>query len=397
MLVLCCILILTYISAVGRGSDMSQLAQSNNLFAFKLYQSLQGKNANFVYSPYSVYLALGMTYAGARGTTAKEMAKVLHFLLFRSRAQLYATFQGLTQELVSQNDVRLKLHIVCALWAQINHMFLPGFTSILKDNYGVELGRVDFRKQPEAARRTINQWAVEETAGKIKELVPRNGITTTTRLILTNAVYFNAQWLYPFDGGQTADGVFRLWDGQTVSVPMMKREAQLGYAAGNGWKAVEIPYEGEGITMVLILPDYGRFKEVQALLSAGWVDKVVAEFHEKEVCLAMPKFMNRASLKLKAILVRLGMESPFNPTNADFSGMDGARDLFLDEVYHETFISVDEAGTEAAAASAVMVAIKSSPLSRPCIKIRVDRPFMFFIQDEKSGVILFLGQILDPR
>lgn len=379
----------------GREPGIYELVRGINDFAFELYQVLRGENTNLFYSPYSISLTLAMTYAGARGNTEREMADVFHFTL--PQDQLYTAFRALARELAAGGEKGLRLHIVTSIWGQVGHPFLSEFLTILNEYYGVTLGNLDFRGDPEGARKAINQWVNNETEGRIEDLIPRGGITTLTRLVLGNAVYFKAGWLYPFDEAETRDDVFHLLDGQEVYVPMMKGEALLNYAAGDGWQAVELPYEGRETAMVILLPKRGRFEEFESTLSAEGVRRITSQLEKRNLCLVMPKFAYKSSFALKDTLAMMGMEAAFQPMKADFSGMDGTRDLYLDEVYHKAFVTVDEAGTEAAAATAAVVSTKVAPVQELCVEVKVDRPFVLLIRDVKTEVILFVGRVMDPR
>jgi len=383
------------LSAGVRESDIAELVWSSNRLAFDLYQALRDESTDLFYSPYSISLALAMTYAGAKGDTEQEMADALHFTLPQER--LHAAFRDLNRSLVACGENGLRLYIVSSMWGQADHLFLSEFLTLLNESYGTGLRELDFRGDPEGSREAINQWVSEETEGMIQELIPPGGITTLTRLVLGNGVYFKAGWLYPFDKAHTSDGVFHLLDGQEVLVPMMRRKARLGYAAGAGWQAIELPYGGGETAMVIFLPRRERFEEFESTLTAQWVGEIIAILEKRDVCLTMPKFAYEAGLELKGALTELGMEAAFQPMKADFSGIDGTRDLYLDEVFHKAFITVDEAGTEAAAATAAVISTKTSPVQEPCLEVKVDRPFFLLIRDVRTEVILFMGRVLDPR
>jgi len=378
-------------------SDQADLVNGNSAFAFDLYQFLTGGNGNLFYSPYSISVALAMTYAGARGETEQQMADTLHFILSQDR--LHPAFNGLDLELASRGEGAqgkdgkgFQLNIVNAIWGQEDYKFLPEFLDILAENYGAGLRLLDFYA-PEKARVTINDWVSDQTEGRIEDLIPQDVINNMTRLILTNAIYFNAAWAKPFEPDQTADGMFYLLDGSEVTVPMMKQAESFGYAEGGGYQAVELPYEGGEMAMVILLPEAGEFEPFEGSLDAERVDAMMKDLAHQQVALTMPKFEFDSSFELAETLAGMGMPDAFNDA-ADFSGMDGTPLLFIKEVLHKAFVSVDEAGTEAAAATAVVVALKALP--SPTIEVTVDRPFVFLIRDIETGTVLFVGRVVNP-
>lgn len=379
-------------------SDLAELVAGNSAFAFDLYQAIRKKEGNLFYSPYSISVALATTYAGARGTTERQMADVLHFTLPQDR--LHPAFNLLDQALASRGATAkskdgkpFRLSIANSLWGQAGYKFLPAFLDTLAENYGAGLRLVDFSSAPEAARKTINDWVSDQTEGKIKDLIPQGAIDTLTRLVLANAIYFNAAWMYPFDKDATEEGVFYLLDGSQVAVPMMHQDKHFRYFAGEGIQAVELPYDGDEVSMVLLVPDRGTFAAFEEALTAGKVAEILEKMEPVNVNLAVPKFKYDATLSLADTLKTMGMPEAFS-LNADFSGMDGTRNLTITDVFHKAFVAVDEAGTEAAAATAVVIGLTAMPLSP--VELTVDRPFVFLIRDIQTGVILFVGRVLNP-
>jgi serpin B len=383
-------------------AELEELVTGNTAFAFELYQALRQKEGNLFYSPYSISIALAMTYAGAREETERQMSKTLHFTLPRER--LHPAFNALDLELASRGkgvvgkDGRpFRLNIANSIWGQIGHPFLPAFLDALAINYGAGLRLLDFASAPEASRLTINEWVSKQTEGKIRDLLSPGSITPETRLVLTNAIYFNAAWHYPFDEANTHDDVFRLLDGHQVTVPMMSQINPFGYAEGDGYQAVELPYRGKDqwtveLSMVILLPQPGRFEEFERSLDAERVGAILGALQPREVELTMPKFTYESSFSLKEELEAMGMPDAFSGS-ADFSGIDGSRDLFIGDIVHKAFISVDEAGTEAAAATAVLMVTLAPP---PPVVVMIDRPFIFMIRDIKTGAIIFLGRVINP-
>ncbi|MBN1139174.1 MAG: serpin family protein [Anaerolineae bacterium] len=382
----------------GGQADVPVLVNGNTAFAFDLYQALKGQPGNLFFSPYSISQALAMTYAGARGETEQQMAKVLHFDLPQSG--LHPSFKGLDQELAQrgqgaqgQDAKGFRLNVVNALWGQQGYEFLPAFLDLLSQNYDAGLQFVDYVNAAEQARTTINDWVSQQTEGKIKDLIPAGVLDSLTRLVLTNAIYFNAAWAMPFDKGMTKDGAFTLLDGSQVQVPMMKQTGSLGYAKGQGYQAVELPYDGQELSMVILLPAEGQFAAFEGSLDAAQVEAILQELAPGQVALTMPRFKFDSQFSLKDALSQMGMPLAFS-FDADFSGMTGDRELFIGAVLHKAFVSVDEAGTEAAAATAVEMSLESAP-ETPA-EVTVDRPFLFLIRDRKTGTLLFLGRVVDP-
>lgn len=384
--------------SVGK-ADLVTMVEGNSEFAFNLYQVLKDKDGNLFYSPYSISLALAMTYAGARGETQTQMGDALHFLLPQDR--LHAAANSLDLELASRgegakgkDDKGFRLHIVNAIWGQQDFQFLSEYLDLLAQNYGAGLRTLDFMKEPEQSRMTINDWVSEQTEERIKDLIPQGAINELTRLVLTNAIYFNAAWQYPFNDDATTQGDFFLLNGNRISVPMMRQTESFGYMKGDGYQALELPYDGRELSMVILLPEQGKFASFEALLSKQVVDSIIQKVGYQRIALSMPKFEYESSFGLKQALSTLGMKDAFVPGAADFSGMDGGRDLLIQDVLHKAFVSVDEAGTEAAAATAVVVGVTSLP-PEP-IEVKVDRPFICLIRDIKTGTVLFVGRVSSP-
>ncbi|GAB4471178.1 MAG: serpin family protein [Anaerolineales bacterium] len=382
--------------------ELAELVSANTTFALDLYHLLSAeKAANLFYSPYSISVALAMTYAGARGETEKQMANALHFSL--SQERLHPTFNALDQYLTSlgqqsqesEESTPFRLQIANALWGQQGFEFLTDFLDTLATNYGAGLRLVDFNRDPEAARRLINEWVSEQTEGKIKDLIPAGAIDPLTRLVLTNAIYFNAAWLHPFLKESTVEEPFTLLNGEKVNVPMMKLTKSLRYAEGEDFQLVSLPYQGGNLEMVVILPAAGQFEAFRDKFTPEWLSQALNARQAQMVKLSMPKFKVESDFSLVNALSDLGMPIAFQPDGADFSGMDGKRDLFIGEVLHKAYINVDEAGTEAAAATAVIMELTAAMPAQP-LTLTVDRPFIFLIREQQNGAILFVGQVVQP-
>ncbi len=381
------------LAPVAAPGDLDALAAGNRAFAFDLYQAIRSEDGNLFYSPYSISLALAMTYAGARGETESEMAAALHYTL--PQAQLHPAFNALDLALAEATDggTSFKLNIANAVWGQQGFDLLPDYLDLLAVNYGAGLRLADFQDpvQREQAREAINTWVSDATEQKIEELFPEGILTDGTRLVLANAIYFKADWETPFVSEGTSPAPFTLLDGSQVSVPTMTRRAGTGYAAGNGYQALELTYKGGRASLVILLPDAGQFEDFEAGLDAERVDEIVSGLQPMDLQIYVPKFQYAASLNLGDTLAGLGMPAAFDPDTADFSGMDGRRDLYLTSVVHQAFVAVDEKGTEAAAATGVVAGVTSMPQV-----VAVDRPFVFLIRDAETGTVLFVGRVLNP-
>jgi serpin B len=383
-------------------ADLALLVEGNSAFAFELYQALRdredNKDDNLFYSPYSISVALAMTYAGARGDTAEQMAATLQFML--DQDSLHPAFNWLDAELAKrgegaqgQDGEGFRLNIVNAIWGQKDYEFLPDFLDVLAENYGAGLRILDFITETETSRLAINQWVSDQTEDRIKDLIPQGAIDALTRLVLTNAIYFNAAWEYPFDEDMTANGPFYLVDGGQVSVPMMRQTESFGYTDGEGYQAVELLSDGGELSMVILLPASGNLEAFEEGLQVQQVNDIINGLQPTEVALTMPKFEFESEFSLKDTLTEMGMPIAFSG-DADFSGMTGTRDLSISAVLHKAYVSVDEAGTEAAAATAVIVGETAMP--GQSAEVTIDRPFIFLIRDIETGAVLFIGRVLNP-
>ncbi len=376
--------------------DLSDLVDGNTAFALDLYHSVNDEAGNLFLSPYSISVALGMTYGGARGETETQMADTLHFYL--SQQNLHPAFNKLDLELESRgenaegkDEKPFRLHIVNQLWGQKAYAFLPEFLDTLAVNYGAGLRLMDFMSAPESSRIQINDWVADQTEQRIKDLIPQGGIDTLTRLVLTNAIYFNAAWDSPFAKGNTTDGIFTQLDGTESTVSMMSQEQVYPYVDRETLKAVELPYDGHELSMVLLVPESGSFEDFEERLAPDELDQILGRLTGANLRLTMPKFEYSAELSLAQTLAAMGMPAALS-TEANFSGMDGTRDLQISDVFHKAFVAVDEAGTEAVAATAVVAGTTSVP-PEP-VELTIDRPFIFLIRDIETGTILFLGRVV---
>ncbi len=319
------------------------------------------------------------------------------------RDKLHPAFNWLESELAKRgegaggkDDEGFRLNVVNAIWGQKGYEFKVAFLDTLAEHYGAGLRILDFINEPDESRITINDWVSEQTEERINDLIAPGGVTPLTRLVLTNAIYFNAAWESQFFEEATTDLPFYLLDGGSVTVPMMRQTESFGYMEGDDYQAVELPYDGEELSMVILLLAEGKFTEFENNLDYQQADRIIGNLKDKRVRLTMPKFEFESDFSLKQVLSALGMAEAFSGS-ADFSGMTGNNDLFIGDVVHKAFVSVDENGTEAAAATAVMM-VTSAPGPKPeePVTVTIDRPFIFLIRDIETGAILFIGRVVNP-
>jgi serpin B len=367
--------------------DMSTLASGNAAFAFDLYGKLKEGDGNLVFSPASISLALAMAYAGAKNSTAAEMATALHFALPPDR--LHRAFNALDQALASRGQGlsgsdggAMRLTIANSAWLENTFRPLPAFLDTLAVNYGAGLHLVDFIGAPDASRLQINAWVADQTAGQITDLLAPLMITSGTRLVLVNAVYFNAAWLYPFNAINNHANYFTLLDGTLTTKSYMYASMNIGAVQGANFVAAALPYQDARLSMMVVVPDPGRFAEVEAALDETSFGTMIEELANQKVSLYLPPFHLDARASLPSVLRSLGMQSAFCPAPADFSGI-AADPLCISEVIHEAFVKVAEKGTEAGAATAVV--LEDSGMAGdegagpPPLVIRAERPFLYFI------------------
>jgi serpin B len=375
--------------------DATELAADNQAFAVDLYQQLRsgaGAADNLVFSPVSISVALAMLYNGAETDTATQIATALHFTLPADR--LNAAFDALDLALTaapSGGDAgTFQLSLANSTWAQAGFLFVPSYLDVLAESYGAGIHTVDFAVAPDDARNAINGWVASETQNQIPALFPPGSINDLTRLVLANAVYFHGDWAVPF-GGNSPNGTFHAPSGD-VSVPMMKGEGTATLWSGTGWNAASLPYKGGAVSMVLVVPDAGTFDAFESALTTDSLAAILANAQQMGGDLFMPRFKFSTAKSLSDTLTALGMSDAFDPATADLSGIDGAKDLYVQAVVHQADIAVDEKGTTAAAATGVVVGTTSVALN----SLSVDRPFLFFIVHRPTGALLFAGRVVDP-
>ena len=374
------------------------LIQGNNRFAIDLYREVcEGSEAdNVFFSPFSISSALGMTYTGAKDQTAAEMAEVLHFSLPVNL--INSAFRSVTEALTSatsngpDSGEPFTLAISSGLWVDNEFQLLDSFVEDMSRYYDAAVENVDFSGDPEGARERINSWVAEKTNDRITGLLPGGSIVADTRTVLTNAVYFKASWNRPFDADLTSEGSFTLADHSITTVPMMRQEEHFNYAQTEQWSAIEMHYSGGDASMLIILPS-GDLQELESAFNLDMLDEIRGNLSSRNVIISMPVFEFTRSMSLSDILRSLGMELAFG-MRADFSGFTGNRDLYISDVVHKAFVKVDEEGTEAAAATAVVMNMLSMPETP--VKMDINRPFMFLVQDNTTGSILFMGRVMNP-
>ncbi|MEX2140670.1 MAG: serpin family protein [Pirellulales bacterium] len=376
----------------------AHVAASNHL-AFDLYAQLRGdkEGENLFYSPTSISMALAMTSAGARGDTAKQMANVLHWE--RDAAALHSGMNEWIRRInaIDQSQ-EYQLRVANRLWAQQGYKFLADFLMVTRQQYQAELGQVDFQTQTEAARQSINRWVVQQTAGKIEDLLPPGSLEQRTKLVLTNAIYFKGNWATPFKKTATRDMDFKLSSSQNSRVPMMQMTEDFRFARLDRIKVLQMPYTGGQLAMVIVLPDDvdGLAKVEEQLSPATWKQWTSA-LKVANVSVRLPRFKMTSEFKLNESLSELGMPLAFEEGSADFSGMNGKHDLFISAALHKAFVDVNEEGTEAAAATGIVVTPLSAVVPSKPEEFHADHPFLFAIVDNRAGSVLFLGRVLDPK
>ena len=379
--------------------DINNVVEANNQFALDFYSQLKDKEGgNVFFSPYSISSALAMTYEGAKGETAQEIRSVFYF---PEADDLRRTEYATIFNEINKKDKKYKLHIANALWAQKDYPFLDEYFKIVDEYYKGKVTNLDFKKNSESARVTINNWVEDQTSDKIKNLIPSGVIDTLTRLVLTNAIYFKGEWIKQFNKNNTRDQDFKISKSNVIKVPIMQRaddKAVFNYTENNKLQILEMPYSGEELSMLIFLPKDDNLKALENSLSVKKLSKWKQDLKEQRVDIFIPKFKFETKYFMADALREMGMPTAFSDS-ADFSGMTGKQDLKISDVIHQAFIEVNEEGTEAAAATiGLMHTTGSGPEKEPKIPVfRADHPFIFLIQEKATGNILFLGRVVDPR
>ena len=375
------------------------IVKGNNEFALELYAKLRTQEGNLFFSPYSISTALAMAYAGARGETESQMAKALHFSTTPSTTGGFANeFGAIVKDLnVRGAKGNYELNVANALWGQQGYGFLAEFLGLIKKDYGGELNEVDFINASETARQTINSWVEKQTRNKIKDLIQQGVLNSMTRLVLTNAIYFKGNWARQFKKEKTQNAPFTLLNGNKVDVPMMSQTADFNYIQTESFQGLELPYVNNELSMIILLPKkLDGLPEFEGTVTINNLSKWLNELRKREVIVFVPKFKMTSRFGLADVLKAMGMISAFVPDVADFSGINGKRDLFISAVIHKAYVDVNEEGTEAAAATGGVIKLTSAgPTQTPVF--RADHPFLFVIRDNHSGSILFVGRVMNPE
>ncbi|MFZ6656783.1 serpin family protein [Undibacterium sp. TJN19] len=382
-------------------ADMTAAVAGNTSFGLQMLPLLDPQgDSNLVFSPYSISQALAMTAAGAQGDTLTGIQKALAFQLDPNRLlpafnKLDLALAGKTISAGSSNTKLPSLNIANALWAQQGYKLQTTYLDAIGSNFGAAVNLLDFILSPEAARTNINTWVENQTQQRIKNLLPAGSVSPSTRLVLTNAIWFKSEWAVQFISGRTVSQNFYDIRNQASSQAFMNQDLRVAYAQGKNYQALELPYVDNKLAMLLIKPDAGSFDTFRQSLSVASLAELTGSLKDQRISLSMPKFSFSSSPQMTENLKSLGMSAAFDPARADFSGMTGTRELSVSSVVHKAFINVDENGTEAAAATGVVVGITSISTD-PLVKVVLDRPFLFFIRDRETGLILFMGKVMVP-
>lgn len=385
------------LAPVATAEDLSSLTRLGARFALDLFAELD-EEENLLLSPLSIRLAFAMVYAGAKGETADEMAAALGYE--GEQSDIHDAFNALDLALGDRNlpagpdgEGSVELSLANSFWGRDGFPFLDDYLDRLALNYGSGVESLDYTGDPDGARRVINGWVEEKTRDRIRDLLPEGSITPSTVAVLTNALYFKAPWLLPFDKELTVDGRFTVEGGAEIQTPMMRMLDQFRYAEGEGYQALEFLFRGEELAMTLILPGEGSFDEFVNGLDADLLGGIVDDMELTQVDVSVPKFTFESEFGLKELLGKMGMVIPFT-ASADFTGIVSDGGIWIDEAYHKTFIAIDEKGAEAAAATAVVMVDSASPPAT--VTFHADRPFLFLIRDRETGCVLFYGALKDP-
>jgi len=398
-------------------TDEQAIVAGNNKFALELYAKLRTQEGNLFFSPYSISTALAMAYAGAAGQTETQMAKVLHFPVLcepnvpsapvPDQKRFHFEFGKIIKDLNARGEKGgYELRVANALWGQKGYGFLEEFLQLIKTNYGGEVNEVDFVIAAEPARKTINAWVEKQTNNKIKNLIAPGVLNHLTRLVLTNAIYFKGNWARQFEKDKTKDAPFTLLNGEKLDVPMMNQTAEFNYMETDDFQALELPYVDDELSMIILLPKQAAcapgdgVTDLEKTLTTGSLSQWLAKLRKRKVIVSVPKFKMTSQFSLSGVLKSMGMTDAFS-AKADFSGINACapgsrKDLFISAVIHKAYVDVNEEGTEAAAATGVVMGITSvGPTEIPVF--RADHPFIFLIRDNRSGCILFIGRTINPK
>ena len=383
-------------STVSRADNKSVVQQdidiidAANGFCFQIYTRLAEKKENIFFSPYSIWTCLAMTYEGARAETQTQMQHVLSMPTDKLTRR-----RSIRDLLITLNspDASYQLNTANALWAQHDYPFLQEYTEIISNAYLGRVVNLDFKADTEGSRQTINDWVAQQTREKIKDLIPPGALSALTRLVLTNAIYFKANWLQQFDETQTTQQPFYITPDDEVSVPMMSMmNTRFPYTETAGVQILELPYSGDSLAMLIMLPRSHEMESLESMLDTVHLNEWTSQLNLQKVDVFLPRFTLETKYTLNTLLSDMGMPVAFSP-QADFSGMDGKGNLFISKVIHQAFVEVNEEGTEAAAATGVVM---EATAVRPRIIFRADHPFVFMIVDKRTQTVLFMGRVNNP-
>ncbi len=381
-------------AGVESTNEVKAIANSNNQFAFDLYKRLREQDSNLFFSPASISTALAMTYAGAAGSTEKQMAQVLRYNL--PAEQLHSGY-GTLIKILNSRQPGYELTLANRLWANKGYPLQQDFLTLTREKYGSELAQVDFADQTEEARRTINTWVAEQTRGKIEDLIPPGVLDAMTRLVLTNAIYFKGAWAEEFSPNATQEAAFHLSSDRRTTAHLMHQTDSFRYAAIEDLQILELPYAGGDLSMIILLPtQVDGLPQLEDQLTAENLKSWLSRLRKRQVEVFLPKFKLTSQFALSQTLQALGLTLPFSD-QADFSGISTAEDLMISEVIHQAYVDVNEEGSEAAAATGVILRPTAAPLPQEPVTFRADHPFVFVIRDNRTDTILFLGRVTNPK
>ncbi len=377
------------------GFHSENLAEASNHFALDLFRQVHTKSDNLVFSPYSIGTVLAMIYSGAEGETAEEIREVLYF---PPANKLDPAVKELKDRILSGDTLPgTEINLANAIWAQAGFNFLPEYIENIQHWYDAPLTEMDFINEDsrEKNRIRINSWVEDNTKQKIRELLSPGVLDANTRMVLTNAIYFKGEWMWEFDKARTAASIFRVSSGQTVMTDFMHLTQTLPYYEDDEVQSIKLPYRHERLSMIIILPkSVEGWEMISRVLDLDRLRKMESQFESTEVQLSIPKFSLELKLNLREELSAMGMGLAFS-RDADLSGMNGEKNLFVSEVIHKAFIEVSERGTEASAATGAVISLKSSLKESP-LRFHADHPFLYLIQDRQTGCIIFLGRLVKP-
>jgi serpin B len=374
---------------------IESLAESNNLFAADLFKQIQSKSENLIFSPYSIGTVLAMIYSGSGGKTAAEMSEVLYF---PPQELLDPVESGMRESILATDTMQgTDFRLANAIWAQEDFSFLPDYLARVEKYYDAPLSLMDFveTSNREESRKKINHWVEEKTNNRIQDLIQPGILDASTRLVLTNAIYFNGGWMFPFDTAATFPSLFHTSKQESIKTDFMHQTRSYPYYEDEEIQAVSLPYKNKRMALMVILPkSIEGWRLISQVINYERINLVISGMGTREVQLALPKFRSELQINLRQELTSMGMGTAFS-RHADLSGMTGEENLYVDEVIHKAFIEVNEMGTEAAAATAAIIGLKSILRDDP-VRFNADHPFVFFLLDRQTGCIIFTGRLVKP-